>query len=152
VSDKTNMLIGIHRELEQESDVSTSQNRGQYCGWLAALRNLSSIPGSGTLTGAILSVLAALVTGAIASGHTWGVEVPLLFTVVLLVVALLFGAWAGVLGTLLSGLVFATHLFAPLGNLRVASDAARSNLGWMLMIGIAFSFLFAPQKSALRRE
>jgi len=132
--------------------VSTRENRGQESGWLAALRNLSSVPGSGTLAGAFVCFVAALVTGTLASGHAWRAEVPLIFTAVLLVVALLFGAWAGVVGTLLSGLVFATHLFAPLGNLRVASDAARSNLGWMLMIGMAFSFLFAPHKSALRRE
>jgi K+-sensing histidine kinase KdpD len=146
------MLIGIHRELEQGSGVSTRLNHRQDRGWLVALRNLSAVPGSGTLAGAVLCFLAALVTGEIAGGHTWKAEVPLIFTVVLLVVALLFGAWAGVLGTLLSGFVFATHLFTPLGNLHIANDAARSNLGWMLMIGIAFSFLFAPQKSALRQD
>jgi K+-sensing histidine kinase KdpD len=132
--------------------VRTRDNRGRESSWLTAMRNLSSVPGSSTLAGVLLCFVASLVTGALASGYAWRAEVPLIFTVVLLMVALLFGAWAGVLGTLLSGLVFATHLFPPLGNLRVASDVARSNLGWMLMIGIAFSFLFAPQKSALRRE
>ena len=151
------MISGIHRELEPETHLSTRDNSGQESGWLATrwlanLRNLPSLPGSGTLAGALLCFVAALVTGTFASGYTWRAEVPLMFTVVLLVVALVFGAWAGVLGTLLSGLIFATHLFAPMGSLRVASDAARSNLGWMLMIGIAFSFLFAPQKSALRGE
>ncbi len=110
------------------------------------------MPGSGTLAGGILCFVAAIVTAIFATGHPWQVCVPLVFTVVLLVVALLFGARAGVIGTLLAALVFATHLFNPMGSFRIASNAARSNLGWMLMIGIAFSFLFAPQKSSLKRE
>ena len=99
------------------------------------------------LAGGVLCFMAAIVTAVFASGHPWQVVVPLLFTVVLLVVALLFGTRAGVIGTLLAALVFATHLFNPLGSIRIESSAARSNIGWMLMIGIAFSFLFAPHKS-----
>lgn len=110
------------------------------------------MPGSGTLAGGILCFVAAILAAVFANGHAWQVDVPLAFTVVLLVVALLFGARAGVIGTLLAALVFATHLFNPMGSLRIASNAARSSLGWMLMIGIAFSFLFAPQKSSLKRE
>ncbi len=104
------------------------------------------------LAGGVLCFMAAIVTAVFASGHAWQVVVPLLFTVVLLVVALLFGTRAGVIGTLLAALVFATHLFNPLGSIRIESSAARSNIGWMLMIGIAFSFLFAPHKSSLKRE
>lgn len=75
-----------------------------------------------------------------------------MFSIVLLAVALLFGARAGVIGTLLSALIFAVHLFSPVGNYHVTSEVARTNLGWMLMIGIAFSFLFAPQKRTFRRH
>lgn len=143
------MLSDVNRSLEAEDGVGNeSHSRGS--GW--GLKNLFALPGAGTLAGALACLVAALVSVAVASGHSWIAELPLMFTIILLFAALLFGAWAGVLGTVLSAVVFATHLFNPLGNLRVSNDVARSNLGWMLMIGIAFSFLFAPQKSTLPRQ
>ncbi|HMC31043.1 MAG TPA: DUF4118 domain-containing protein [Candidatus Angelobacter sp.] len=102
--------------------------------------------------GAAICGLAAIIATAVAEGHPWKVMVPLVFTVVLLVIAGIFGARAGVLGTVLAALVFAAFLFGPTGNLSMASDSARSNLGWMLLIGLVFSFLFAPSTSGLRRH
>lgn len=102
--------------------------------------------------GAAISGLAAIAATMVAENHPWKDMVPLVFTVVLLVVAALFGVRAGVLGTVLAALVFAAFLFGPTGNLNVASDSARSNLGWMLLIGLVFSFLFAPPTSGLRRH
>jgi K+-sensing histidine kinase KdpD len=87
-----------------------------------------------------------------AENHSWKDLVPLVFTVVLLVVAAIFGFRAGVLGTVLAALVFAGFLFSPNGSLGVVSDSARSNLGWMLLIGLVFSFLFAPPTAGFRRH
>jgi K+-sensing histidine kinase KdpD len=102
--------------------------------------------------GAVISGLAALLACAVAQGHSWKNLVPLVFIVVLLVVAGLFGARAGILGTVLAALVFAAFLFGPTGSFNVSSDSARNNLGWMLLTGIVFSFLFAPSTSGLRRH
>ncbi len=120
----------------------------------SALRTLLLVAGSGNSGwSALFALLRPWLPAAFASSHSWRAEVPLVFTIVLLLVALIFGAWAGVVGTVLSALVFATHLVQPVwDSFRIANDAARSNLGWMLMIGIAFSFLFAPQKIASRRQ
>jgi hypothetical protein len=52
----------------------------------------------------------------------------------------------------LAALVFADYLFSPVGSIEVANDSARANLGWMLLIGIGFSFLFAPPTSTCRRR
>jgi hypothetical protein len=101
--------------------------------------------------GGVICSLAAMGTIAAAEGHTWKNLVPLIFTVVLLATAAFFGARAGILGTVLAALFFATFLFAPTG-IGVANDTARSNLGWMLLIGIGFSFLFAPPSSGLHRR
>lgn len=95
---------------------------------------------------------AALGTSALASGHSWQVWVPLGFSALLLFIAWFFGARVGILGTLLAAAVFAFFLFSPVGSLRVASSAARANLGWMLLIGITFSLLFAPPTSGSRRS
>jgi hypothetical protein len=101
--------------------------------------------------GGVICSLAAMGTIAAAEGHSWKNLVPLIFTVVLLATAAFFGARAGILGTVLAALFFATFLFTPAG-IGVANDTARSNLGWMLLIGIGFSFLFAPPSSGLHRR
>ena len=102
--------------------------------------------------GAVLCGLAAIAASAFSAGHSWQNLVPLVFILVLLLVAGIFGARAGILGTILAALIFASFLFRPIGSLSVANAAARSNLGWMLLIGIAFSFLFAPPTAGFRRH
>jgi K+-sensing histidine kinase KdpD len=101
--------------------------------------------------GGLLCGAAAMAASAVAQGHPWKNWVPLIFTAVLLLIAGLFGARAGIFGTVMAALVFASFLFGPAGGIRVANEAARTNLGWMLLIGIAFSLLFAPPTSGLRR-
>lgn len=105
-----------------------------------------------TVIGAGVCGLAAAGASAVAAGRSWQNLVPLVFIVILLAIAGIFGARAGILGTLLATLVFASVLFGSTGSITVASDSARSNLGWMLLIGIAFSFLFAPPTSGFRRH
>jgi K+-sensing histidine kinase KdpD len=102
--------------------------------------------------GAAISGVAAVAVTMMAENHSWKDLVPLVFTVVLLVVAAIFGFRAGVLGTVLAALVFAAFLFSPNGSLGVVSESARSNLGWMLLIGLVFSFLFAPPTAGFRRH
>jgi K+-sensing histidine kinase KdpD len=76
----------------------------------------------------------------------------LLFSAVLLAVAFFFGMRAGIVGSLLAAVVFASFLFSPVRSIHVANETARSNLGWMLLIGISFSLLFAPPSSGLGRR
>lgn len=104
------------------------------------------------LVGTFLAAITAAGASMIASGHKWEASVPLAFVVILLAISAVFGARAGVLGTLIAALIFAAFLFHPLGKLPVASAAARANLAWMLLSGISFSFLFAPQHSGFRRR
>jgi len=102
--------------------------------------------------GVVLCAIAAVGASAVASGHSWKNMVPLVFILVLLLIAGLFGTRVGILSTVLAAVIFSGFLFAPTGSIEVASDSARNNLGWMLLIGIAFSFLFAPPTSGLRRH
>lgn len=104
------------------------------------------------LIGSMVCALAAGGASLIAAGYRWQVFVPLIFTSVLLLIALIFGTRAGIIGTLLAATVFAACLFQPLGRLGVGDAAARANLGWMLLIGVSFSFLFAPPTSGFRRH
>jgi K+-sensing histidine kinase KdpD len=117
-----------------------------------AAEKLWTLPLMDAAIGGILCGLAAMGATAAAGGHSWKNLVPLIFTSILLVIAVLFGARAGIFGTILAGLVFAAFLFSPTGSVSVANEAARSNLGWMLLIGIGFSFLFAPPGRGFRRH
>jgi K+-sensing histidine kinase KdpD len=117
-----------------------------------AAERLWTVPLMDAALGGLLCALAAVGFSAAAGGHAWKNEVPLIFTAVLLITAAVFGARAGILGTVLAALVFAGFLFGPVGSIQVANDSARANLGWMLLIGIGFSFLFAPPSSTIRRH
>jgi K+-sensing histidine kinase KdpD len=111
-----------------------------------------TIPLMDAAIGGLVCALAALALSAAANGHTWKNMAPLIFTGVLLVIAGLFGSRAGIIGTVVAAMIFASFLFSPLGNMQVADQSARSNLGWMMLIGIGFSFLFAPPSSGMRRH
>src|SRR5690242_2403690 len=89
-------------------------------------------------TRAAIRALAAVASTLVAEGHPWKDMVRLAFIVVLLLIAGSFGVRTGLLGTILAALVFAMFLLAPTGSLNVTDDSARSNLGWMLLIGLAF--------------
>jgi K+-sensing histidine kinase KdpD len=117
-----------------------------------AAGRLWTIPLMDAAIGGLLCALAAVGFSAAAGGHAWKNIAPLIFTAVLLLTAAVFGARAGILGTVLAAMVFAGFLFGPVGSIHVANESARANLGWMLLIGIGFSFLFAPPTSTIRRH
>jgi K+-sensing histidine kinase KdpD len=69
--------------------------------------------------------------------------VPLLFVAVLVILAAIYGTSVGIVGSLVSALIFA-YLYAPNNSLQVASHDARQSLGWMVVGGVALSYLLAP--------
>jgi K+-sensing histidine kinase KdpD len=117
-----------------------------------AAGKLWTIPLMDAAIGGLVCTLAALALSAAANGHTWKNMAPLIFTGVLLVIAGLFGSRAGIIGTVVAAMIFAAFLFSPMENMQVSDQSARGNLGWMMLIGIGFSFLFAPPSSGIRRH
>jgi K+-sensing histidine kinase KdpD len=101
-----------------------------------ALRVLS------TAMGVCICVLLALAASLLFPHKTL---VPILFIGVVLAVAWLFGSGAGILGALASAMVFA-YFSSPVGSLRMANASARSNLEWLLLVGISASYLLIPDK------
>jgi K+-sensing histidine kinase KdpD len=138
--------ILIVEPLRQVTAIMTSTQKPAALGKIPLLRRMHSLMG-----GAVCAV-AALAAVALAAGHPWQVWVPLPFSVVLLLTAWFFGARAGILGTLLGAAIFAYLLFSPRGSIHVADATARANLGWMLLVGIGFSLLFAPSRPDDRRS
>jgi K+-sensing histidine kinase KdpD len=100
------------------------------------------------ITGALLSLVAALVAAKVFSHSQLRMLVPLGFVAVLIALASRFGPSVSVVGAVLSAMVFAYFLFPPLFSLRVAEAAARENLSWMALSAIALSYLlFPPRKN-----
>ncbi len=75
-------------------------------------------------------------------------SLPLLFVVLIGVIASEFGSSAGILGTVGSAIVFAEFLFQPMFSLRVNDSIERNNLVWMVIIGIIISEFLGVRPSS----
>jgi Kef-type K+ transport system membrane component KefB len=93
-----------------------------------------------TILGAFCCALLALISARVVGELKLKDVIPLLFVPVIVATAAIFGRSAGILGSLASGLIFALFLFVPLHSWSVTETAARNNLGWMLLAGIALSY------------
>jgi K+-sensing histidine kinase KdpD len=100
------------------------------------------------VVGVLLSVGAAYGAALAFAGRDLRIVLPLWFVAVLVVLGMRYGMAVGIIGSLLSAVIFAHMLFAPLGSFRIGDEAARQNLAWMVLGGIALSYLLAPSDSA----
>jgi K+-sensing histidine kinase KdpD len=66
---------------------------------------------------------------------------PLLLLVVIVLVAIRFGNFAGMVGTIAGAVVFEIFLFRPRFSLLVEDTDARNHLIWMVIIGLIVSDL-----------
>lgn len=89
----------------------------------------------------VLAVTAALAGVWVTSPAAHNL-VPIIFAAMVVLVALRYGALAGILGSFVIAAVF-TWLSAPTGSLRVHDAVARDRIGWMLLAGISLSYLLA---------
>ena len=118
----------------------------------AGFKHRGLLPMVDSLVGASICGLIAVLASALAQGHRWQIITPLLFTSVLLLISIIFGVRAGVLGTLVATVIFALLLFHLKGDIKVADQAVKGNLAWMLLLGLCFSFFFAPSSATFRRH
>ena len=99
--------------------------------------------------------LCAALSGVVAvlfASRTFGASAPLVFVAVILALALRYGATVGIFGSVVAAFIFSTFLFEPFYSLRVQNTAARANIGWMLLAGIALSHLLARPSQDSRNK
>ncbi len=96
---------------------------------------------SRTLLGASVGALAALGLALTPAARAYRLVLPLVFIVVLLLIAARFGTAAGALAAIAAALIFAHVLYDPQGSFAVSNDAARANLGWMVLGAIVPAYL-----------
>jgi K+-sensing histidine kinase KdpD len=99
-----------------------------------------------TVIGLITITAMAVLATVLLYGSQLRFVLPLFFVGIVLLISYRFGTAAGVLGTIISALVFAHFLFIPHSELHILSPQGRDSLNWMLLGGISVSFLF-PRRS-----
>lgn len=72
------------------------------------------------------------------------VFLPFAFLGFVLFLGFRLGRGVGMLGSVVSMVVFAYSLYPPVGSLAVSDNAMRSALAWALLAGVIASFLFLP--------
>ena len=73
--------------------------------------------------------------------------VPFVFVVVISYIAIRFGNVAGLVGTVIAALLFASVLFAPRPSLAIDNPADQNHLIMMIVVGICVSELLGRRKS-----
>lgn len=91
--------------------------------------------------GAVCCAIAAAGLTPVISQTPFSSFAPLVFLVVIFLVAARFGNFAGMFGTLTAALVFAIFLFEPRFSLMIDNQASRNHLVWMIVIGLVISDL-----------
>lgn len=105
-----------------------------------------------TAIGTLLCASVALILALVFNQTRLEFALPLICLAVVLSVAARFGVATGVLGSIVSALLFAYFVYSPQGSLRITSPDARANVSWLLLGGISLSFLFTPRRGATQQE
>jgi len=87
--------------------------------------------------------IAALLLSWVFKSSTNRALVPLVCLVLIVIVAIRYGARSGIIGSILATIVFSSALFPPLGSLRIRDQTERANVVWMLLGGISLSYLLS---------
>jgi K+-sensing histidine kinase KdpD len=106
--------------------------------------HVPSFPHSRDVYGASLCAGAAAVLALCLRATALRAAVIFPFLLVVIFVALRFGAVAGIVGTSAAAVIFSRFMLPPLGSFAIQDQAAKENLLWFLVAGIALGYLFAP--------
>ena len=101
--------------------------------------------------GFLICTVASLVITVLLRNSEAPDSIPILFLVVVGLVAWFLGSLAAALGLLGSSLVFALFLFPPIGHLAVHAQSARTNLLMMLLFGIAVAYFYGDRTGSGER-
>lgn len=97
-----------------------------------------------TTVGVLLCTALAVGTALLFSNHPWSVFLPIVFVVVIVLIAMRYGVTVGILGSIISAVIFAHLLYEPLYSLQVNDTTERAALAWMILGGIAIPYLVLP--------
>ncbi|MCU1297936.1 MAG: hypothetical protein JWO91_2214 [Acidobacteriaceae bacterium] len=119
--------------------------------YLGAMSNVH-ISAFSVSVGTCLSLFASGVITALFRSRSVKAFVPLIFLLLIFLVARKFGSLAAALGTLVSAGTFALYLFAPFHSLLVDDPIARRNLMWMVLFGLIVAHFIPPTSNKRSNE
>jgi K+-sensing histidine kinase KdpD len=99
-----------------------------------------------TAIGTLLCASAALTLALMLNQTRLKLVLPLICLAIVLAIATRFGVATGVLGSIVSALLLAYFVYAPVHSFRIANSEARASLSWLLLGGISLSYLFTPRR------
>ncbi|HET7207248.1 MAG TPA: DUF4118 domain-containing protein [Terriglobales bacterium] len=94
------------------------------------------------IRGFLICTLTAVAMTSVFQENGTNTTLPLLFLVVVGLVAWYLGPWAAGAGLTGGGIILAVHLLPPVGSMSVAQEAARVNLVMMLLFGVATVYFY----------
>jgi K+-sensing histidine kinase KdpD len=106
--------------------------------------HIPRFPHSQDVYGASLCAGAAALLALFLRTTTLRASIIFPFLLVVIFIALRFGAVAAIVGTSVSAAIFSRFMLPPLGSFAIQDPAAKENLLWFLVAGITLGYLFAP--------
>lgn len=97
-----------------------------------------------TVWGLLICSVLAVGSAYLFSHHPARVFLPLLFVIVIVGVAARYGVMVGLLGSIVSAIIFARLLYLPYHSIHVEDLHARASLAWMVLAGIAIPYIVLP--------
>ncbi len=94
--------------------------------------------------GALLCAAAAGILASILRTTSLRTAVIFPFLLVVILVALRFGAPAAIIGTTLAAAIFSRFMLPPLGSFLIEDVSAKERLLWFVVAGVTLGYLFAP--------
>ncbi len=91
----------------------------------------------------VVCAASAVVAGLLFGSRSSRFVIPIVFIALLVLGAMRYGALVGVVGSVLAGGIFAYLLYPPLHSLQVQDSGDRSQLAWVVLAGVALSYLLA---------
>lgn len=101
--------------------------------------------------GIVVCAWSAALLSLVFHGRQGKLLAPILLLVVVAMVAIRCGVVAGVVGSITAALIFAVYLYQPLGTPLISNNDARANLSWLVLGGLAFSYLLGQSSGGRER-
>jgi K+-sensing histidine kinase KdpD len=105
-----------------------------------------------TLLGVLICAWSAALMSFIFQGRSSRFILPVVFLGIVFLVSNRYGVSAGLLGSAVAALIFATFLYAPVGSPLIADKTARSTLGWLVLGGLTISYLLGSTTGGHERN
>ncbi len=112
------------------------------------VKELARTPAATTVWGILVSSAAATGITIVFRNHQLRDVVPLLFLVIIGVIAWFLGTWASIAGLIAGSLIFSEFMYAPVGSLSIAEDQARLNIVMMVLFGLAVAYFYGDRTTS----